>query len=300
MVMKISGFSYIRNGFTYGYPFLKSIQSILPICDEFVIAVGDSTDGTREAIVELGSPKIKIIDTIWDENLRRGGEIFAQQCNAAGDAITGDWGFHIQADEVVHENDLEKIEGAMKRYLDDPRVEGLLFDFLNFYGSYDYIGSTRRWHRREIRIVRNNKHIRSYRDSQGFRLFDLSNNMGPDETGRKLLVKRINACIYHYSYVRPPSLMQKKARYFNSFWHDDDWLKQNMPDENEFDYYEVDEVVPFTGTHPQAMREIILNHDPSFEVSNIRRNFTPREWLLHRIEKLTGYRIGEYKNYKII
>ena len=111
---KISGFSYIRNGFEFDYPFLESIQSILPICDEFIIAVGDSHDGTREAIEKLGSDKIKIIDTIWDENMRANGAIFAQQSNIALDHITGNWAFHIQADEVIHENDLPKIRQAIE------------------------------------------------------------------------------------------------------------------------------------------------------------------------------------------
>lgn len=298
--MRISGFSYIRNGFTYGYPFLQSIQSILPICDEFLIAVGDSTDGTREAILAIGSPKIRIIDTIWDENLRRGGEIFAQQCNMAFEAITGDWGFHIQADEVVHEDDLDKIHELMKKNQDDERIEGYLFDFLNFYGSYQYVGSTRRWHRREIRIVRNNKNIRSYRDSQGFRVFDSPRLSGTDYPGRKLRVKAAGIPIFHYSYVRPPSLMQKKASYFHTFWHDDEWLKNNNSDKNEFDYYEVDDVQLFKGTHPKIMREIIAAQDWHFDIGKIRRNFSLKENILYRIEKITGHRIGEYKNYKLI
>jgi len=112
--MKISGFSYVRNGFEYGYPFIEAIQSVLPVCDEFVIAVGDSTDGTREAIAKLDPQKIKIIDTKWDMQLREGGKVFAQQANIALDNITGDWAFHIQADEVIHENDLQKIIAAIK------------------------------------------------------------------------------------------------------------------------------------------------------------------------------------------
>jgi glycosyltransferase involved in cell wall biosynthesis len=298
--MKVSGFSYIRNGFIYGYPFLESIRSILPICDEFVIAVGNSTDGTREAIIALGDPKIKVIDTVWDENLRQGGRIFSQQCNIALRAITGDWGFHIQADEVAHENDLEKILEAMRKYKDDERVEGLLFDFLNFYGSYHYIGNTRRWHRREIRVIRNDRHIQSYRDSQGFRYFKSPDAPETETAGRKLRVKKSDAFIYHYSYVRSPALMQKKTEYFNSFWHDDNWLKQNMPSKSEFDYYNIDDVSPFNGSHPKVMEEIIANHKDSFDPKRIRRNFSLRERILYKIEKLTGYRIGEYKNYKLI
>jgi len=67
--MKISGFSFVRNGIKLYYPVVESIKSILPIVDEFVIAVGkgDDDDTTREQIAAIGDPKIKIIDTVWEE-----------------------------------------------------------------------------------------------------------------------------------------------------------------------------------------------------------------------------------------
>lgn len=299
--MKVSGFSYIRNGFTYGYPFLQSIQSILPICDEFIMAVGNSTDGTREAIVNLQSPKIKIIDTVWDENLREGGKIFAQQANIALDGISGDWGFHIQADEVIHEKDLDTLHTAMKTYKDNPEVEGFLLQFLNFFGSYQYIGNTRRWHRKEIRIIRNNSklNVRSFRDSQGFRKYPSMEAYTAGHKGIKLHVKELEVPVYHYSYVRPPQLMQQKAKYFHSFWHDDNWVEANVK-AKEFDYYQVDDLKKFAGTHPSLMREIVAAQNWEFDINKIRRSFTPRERFLFLVEKYTGVRIGEYKNYKRI
>jgi glycosyltransferase involved in cell wall biosynthesis len=277
---------------------MQAIQSILPLCDEFVIAVGNSTDGTREAIVNLGSPKIKIVDTVWDESLREGGRIFAQQANLALDQITGDWGFHIQADEVIHEQHLDKIHEALKAQEKNPRVEGFLFDFLNFFGSYNYIGYTRRFHRREIRIIRNGINARSYRDSQGFRKYPAPAAQ-QDHPGIKLHVKALNVPVFHYSYVRPPKAMMKKAQYFNSFWHTDEWLKKNNT-QQEFNYYQIDDVKPFTGTHPALMRDIIARHNQPFDVTKIVHNFTPRERFLYEVEKRTGWRIGEYKNYKLI
>ena len=129
--LKVSAFSYVRNGIRMGYPFLQSIQSVLPVVDEFIMVVGDSTDGTREAILAL-SPKIKIIDSVWDMKLRSGGKIFAQQANLGLDAVTGDWIIHIQADEVIHEQDIEKVKKYMDGFSDRPEVEGFLFPFLNF------------------------------------------------------------------------------------------------------------------------------------------------------------------------
>jgi len=123
---------------------------------------------------------------------------------------------------------------------------------------------------------------------------------GTNDSGRKLQVKATGIPVFHYSYVRPPSLMQKKAAYFNSFWHDDQWVRDNLADKSEFDYYNVDEVRPFKGTHPKLMKEIVAQQDWGFDITKIRRNFTFREKILHTIEKRTGYRLGEYKNYKII
>src|SRR5262245_42965220 len=130
--MKISGFTFIRNGIKLTYPFTESIQSILPVCDEVIVAVGNSDDGTREAIANINSPRIKIIDTMWDESLRTGGKILAQQTDIALNAITGDWGFYLQGDEVVHESELKLIVEAAKYYLNDFRVDGLLFSYYHF------------------------------------------------------------------------------------------------------------------------------------------------------------------------
>ena len=208
--MTISGFSFVRNGFTYDVPFLESIQSILPICDEFVVAVGDSTDSTVEAIEALNNPKIKIIHTIWDETKNQFGKIFAQQANIALQHTTGDWAFHLQADEVIHEQDLDKIVQTLKIYHTQPQVQGFILPFLHFYGAYNYIRTSRRVHKHEVRIFRNDLLVRSYKDSQGFRLYssDEAYEKGLDK-GTKLKVKKIDAPIYHYTEVRPRATAQK-------------------------------------------------------------------------------------------
>jgi len=190
--MKISGFSFVRNGFDYGVPFLESIQSVLPACDEFIMVVGNSTDGTRQAIEQLQSPKIKIIDTVWDMRLQTGGKIFAQQTNIGLDAVTGDWCFHIQADEVIHENDLSKITEAIKTNNDNKNVEGFILPYYHFWGGYNYIRNTRRIHKHEVRIFRSGLGVRSYRDSQGFRKFKSAEGYtNGTDAGEKLTVKKL-------------------------------------------------------------------------------------------------------------
>ena len=142
--MKLAGFTYVRNGFDYGVPFLESIQSVLPICSEFIVAVGDSTDGTREAIVNLNNPKIKIIDTVWDMQLKEGGKVFAQQANIALDHVQADWCLHIQSDEVFHEKELNNIVAQIDANDTDKKVEGFIFPFVHFWGGYDHIRNTRK------------------------------------------------------------------------------------------------------------------------------------------------------------
>eukprot|EP00919_Chromeraceae_sp_WS-2016_P074801 GHVR01177019.1.p1 GENE.GHVR01177019.1~~GHVR01177019.1.p1 ORF type:complete len:182 (+),score=8.25 GHVR01177019.1:291-836(+) len=168
--MFVSGFTFIRNAVKLDYPVSEAIRSILPVVDEMVVAVGNSDDATRDLILSLGD-KIRIIDTTWDDSLREGGKVLAVETNKAFDAVgkQADWCVYIQGDECIHEKYHSEIRAKMEQFKDDNRVEGLLLDYAHFYGSYDYLGDSRTWYRKEIRIIRNDKHIRSYRDAQGFR-----------------------------------------------------------------------------------------------------------------------------------
>ena len=166
--MKISGFTFVRNAVKYDYPVVEAISSILPLCDELIVAVGHSDDGTMDLIKCIPSSKIRIIETVWDDSLREGGRILAVETDKAFQAIAtdADWAIYIQADEVIHEKYHSIIRSEMEKYLAEDTVDGLLFHYKHFYGSYDYVGESWRWYRREIRIVRNNKNIFSYRDAQ--------------------------------------------------------------------------------------------------------------------------------------
>jgi len=289
--MKVTGFTFIRNAIKFDYPIVEAITSILPVCDEFIVAVGHSEDETRHLIEQIGSPKIRIIDTIWDDSLREGGQVLAVETNKAFDAISDDtdWAFYIQGDETVHEKYLPEIRKSMEQWKDHSEIEGLVFNYLHFYGSYDFIGDSRRWYRKEVRIIRNNKKIRSYRDAQGFRLDD-----------RKLKVKCVDACIYHYGWVKPPEKQQLKQDYFNRYW--DNKLPcndQNMIKEA-FDYSQTDSVAWFRGTHPQVLQERIKKMNWTFDVDPTQKKFSLKYRFLHWIEKKTGWRVGEYRNYTII
>ncbi|MCF8233189.1 MAG: hypothetical protein K9G67_04490 [Bacteroidales bacterium] len=287
--MKVSGFSFIRNALRFDYPIVEAIRSVLPLCDEFVIAVGNSEDETLQLIQDIKDPRIRIIETVWNDSLRAGGRVLALETDKAFDAISGDsdWAFYIQGDEVLHEKYHKTLRKSMKTWLDNPKVEGLLFRYLHFYGSYDFIGDSRRWYRHEVRIIRNDKNIRSYRDAQGFR-----------KNGKPLKVKETNASMYHYGWVKPPELQQAKQKSFHKFWHDDEWVNKNIPETANFDYSKIDSLKRFEGSHPELMKEKIKKKNWQFDFDPSKKRFSMKSRLLHFLEKKTGWRIGEYKNYR--
>lgn len=289
--MKVCGFTIIRNALKFDYPVIESITSILPICDEFVVAVGNSDDETLQLIQSINSSKIKIIETIWDDNLREGGKVLANETNKAFDVISKDfdWCFYIQSDEVVHENDHQIIVNAMKNELNNDNIDGLLVNYNHFYGSYDFIGISRNWYRKEIRIIKNNKEIRSYKDAQGFR-----------KNGNKLVVKQIEANIYHYGWVKHPKFQQAKQQSFNKMWHDDNWMKNNIENVDEFDYSRVDLLKKFEGNHPSVMKNRVEKMNWKFTFDPTKIKLPLKLKFTHFIERITGKRIGEYKNYTLL
>lgn len=289
--MKVSGFSFIKNAVIYDYPIQEAIKSILPICDEFIVAVGKSDDATLELIKEIDPKKIRIVETEWDETQKEGGRVLALETDKAFANISkdSDWAFYIQGDEVVHEKYLELIYDSMLKKKDDPKIDGLLFKYLHFYGSYDYVGSSSKWYRNEIRVIKNNKSIFSYRDAQGFRK---ANN-------EKLVVTPIDAYIYHYGWVKEPKAMQRKEENFHKYWHDDEWIKRNVKVADEFDYLErVSELKKFDQTHPAVMKNRIAEKNWEFEY-DISFNKTPlKDKFKSAMKKYLGLNF-EYQNYKI-
>jgi glycosyltransferase involved in cell wall biosynthesis len=291
--MRVCGFTIIRNAVKLDYPVVEAIRSILPICDEVVVAVGQSDDNTLDLIRRIDQQKIRIIETVWDDTKREGGHVLALETDKAFAAIpqNADWCFYIQADEVLPEQYLDEVRDAMLRHLDDRRVEGLLFNYRHFYGSYDYVGTSWKWYRREIRIVRNDKSIFSYRDAQGFR----------KRPNQKLRVKLVNAEIYHYGWVREPKAMRRKQLAFSQLYHDDQWLEANVPKEEDFDYSQIDSLARFTGVHPKVMEDRIRRLNWKFDHDLSKNRLSLREQLKRLASVLLlGYRVGEYKNYKLL
>jgi glycosyltransferase involved in cell wall biosynthesis len=288
--MKVTGFTIIKDAVLYDYPVVEAITSILPVCDEFVVALGNSSDETLALIESIGDPKIRIVHTVWNEGNRTGGHVLAEETNKALAAIGADtdWAFYIQADEVVHEQYLPAIKRAMAQYKDDRSIEGLLFNYTHFYGSYDYVGTSSSWYRNEIRIIRFDTSVYSYKDAQGFRKGD----------NEKLYVKAIEASVYHYGWVKEPAAMQKKQLHFNKYWHDDQWIENHVVKGETFDYSGIDQLALFKGTHPQVMLRRIKAMNWSFDFDLTFNKTSLKERGKAILRKWFGLDFS-YKNYRL-
>jgi hypothetical protein len=255
--MKVTGFTFIRNAIKFDYPVVEAIKSVLPLCDDFVVAVGNSSDNTAGVVASIDK-KVRIINTIWDDSpeMKQGGKVYASETDKAFREVheDSDWAFYIQGDEVIHEKYLNSVHDSMEKWKDDSQVDGLLFNYLHFYGSYDYVAVSPRWYRNEIRVIRNNKSIYSYRDAQGFRK---GNN-------KKLRVKPVDAFIYHYGWVKEPEVMMSKVLSSTEFYKGHDSQQKNAESQS-FDYSDIDALELFSETHPAVMAEHISRKNWSFD-----------------------------------
>ena len=243
----ISGFTFIKNGIKLGYPFIEAIRTLLQCCDEVIVAVGNSEDDTLEKVRSI-SDSIQIIETVWDDTLRQGGKILAQQTNIALAECKGDWCLYLQGDELFHEKDLHIIKEDIYKANSVEAADGLLFPYKHFFGSYKHICTGRQWYRYEIRAFKNHRHVFSWKDAQGFRKMLA-------EKPEKLRVLKTAAYVYHYGYVRPPLTMQQKAHDFSQLYSSRARIDPSM----EFDY---EANMPYdlgiyTGEHPALIHDKI-------------------------------------------
>src|SRR5437868_11495578 len=242
--MKVSGFTFLRNGHKLGYPFVESIRSILPIVDEFVVALGPCEDETEAAIRGIGDAKIKVIRTEWNERIRNDlklqGFVYGQQKSIALFNCTGDWAFYLEADEVVHENDLPAIRSAMERCLDDQRVEALAFDYLHFYGNANTYAWSPRWYRTEARILRNT--IPAW-GPEGLFFVVLNTH----KKGRYPRAAHTGATIYHYGWLKTQDQLNLRKQAVAKFWTDQTPVPAAPAN------IDPKTLHPFTGSHPLAV-----------------------------------------------
>ncbi|PUE33066.1 glycosyltransferase [Limnohabitans sp. Jir61] len=284
----ISGFTFIRNGVELGFPFEASIRSLLPLVDEFVVVVGKSNDDTLARIHAIGSPKIRVIETIWNERMADRGFVYAQQKMIAQYACTGDWAFYLEGDEVVHEAELANIRASVDKHHNNPAVEAFVFDYFHFYGTPEFVANSPAWYRRECRLIRNT--IRSYAPDGQYWLITADH-----KKGRNPQAALANAHIYHYGWVRSNEAMQKKLDQVSKFWsHGAPTIRYSQ--------FDAQVLQPFTGTHPELIKpwlessaEKSFTIDPDYKLTKREKR---HRWLM-KLEKAFGLDFSR-KHFKLV
>jgi hypothetical protein len=284
----ISGFTFIRNGVELGFPFEESIRSLLPLVDEFVIAVGAGSDDTLARVLRINDTKIRIIETVWNERMAERGFVYAQQKMIAQYACTGDWAFYLEGDEVLHEQELSRIRASVDRHHANPAVEALVFDYLHFYGSPEWLAVSPAWYRRECRLIRNT--IRSYAPDGQFWVV-----MDKHRRGRAPQAALADAHIYHYGHVRKLDYMQQKMNQVSRYW-------SGAPPKVDYSKIDPQSLRRFEGTHPALMapwlaQEAQTSFTPSPDHALTRREKKHR--LAMKLERLFGWDLS-HKHYKLV
>ena len=95
-------------------------------------------------------------------------------------------------------------------------------------------------------------------------------------------------------------MQQAKQKSFNKFWHSDKWIEKNVTKVNEYDYSQIDSLQKFNESHPTVMQKRVREQNWKFEYNPIKVKLTLRYKISNWIEKISGWRPGEYKNFKII
>ena len=285
----ISGFTFIRNGSSLGFPFVESIRSLLPLVDEFVVAAGQGNDDTLQRIRAINSPKIRIIETVWNERMGDRGFVYAQQKMIAQYACTGDWAFYLEGDEVVHEDDLPRIRASVNQHHANPEVEALVFDYVHFYGTPDYVSISPGWYRRECRLIRNT--IRSYAPDGQYWLV-----MHEHKKPRFAHCALANARIFHYGWVRKQDQMQAKLNQVAKYW------EGSTPMQIAYANFDASMVKKFSDTHPAVMAEWNKNgaeqsisFNPHYQLTRKEKKYRVSKW----IEDHTGLDFSK-KHFKLV
>jgi hypothetical protein len=290
--VKISGFSFIRNGLALGYPFVPAIRSLLPLCDEIIVNVPRSTDDTLGAVRAIGDPKIRILSSDWDDAEKIGDPVMRRHTDLALEQCTGDWCVYIQGDEVLHEDGIPAMHSSMGRELTNPAVQGLLVDYTHFYGSYWTEVYSLGWYYKEVRVVRRDSRIRAWGGAQGFRTTD----------GQKLRVKNSGGRYFHYGFALEPAQAAKKIGNLAELYGDQEKLDEVKARPARF-YHDDQKVKPFKGTHPAVMRDTVAAANWTYASRNplvrFRRDYFWEDLAL-LLRRCAGITLGVHKNYRLI
>ncbi len=294
---KISGFSLVRNGIKFDYPFLESWRSLLPLVDELVLNIGISDDDSlavaKKFASEEGGGKVRIFESEWplnDPEKKKSGLILSEQTNLALEQCSHDWCFYIQADEVIHEDDYSLIREAVEKAAKQ-KLDAVVFSYAHFYGSFNVIQQTRSAYRREMRIIRKSSGAKSVGDAQSFLR----------SGGEKLDAILTKARIFHYGWVRTPDAMKEKTEFMDQLYHGNN-AKMLAQKADAHLYKRFWGLKQYQGTHPACMKARIQSKGWNWDLKKSPFVFSAsdlKKAVLDLYEEISGHRPFEFKNYHI-
>jgi hypothetical protein len=288
--MRVSGFTFLRNASLLGYPYIESLQSLLAVCDEVIVAVGEGDDDTLQQVLALNDVKLRVISTTWNEKMQDRGYTYAQQKMLAQFNCTGDWAFYLEGDEVLHELDYAKIRQTLELHHENPQVEAIVFDYYHFYGSPHTYAYSPRWYRRAPRIIRNS--IRTWAPDGLFWLV-----MQENRRGRYPRAVTADCYIYHYGHLRSVAKMNEKQKRVERYWG-------KTPQEF-LGYGSIDPqtILNFRDAHPRVMRRWLSEEAEQQFIPNPTYHLSRRDkrhrWLIKLEKLLCGMDLTK-KHYKLI
>jgi hypothetical protein len=286
VTVQISGFTIVRNATLLDFPLEASLRSVLPVVDELVVNVGVSDDDTLDRVRAIGDPKVRVLQGAWDQ--MRGTAMLADETQRAMAACRSSWGIYIQADEVFANGGAERVRTVIEQCDADSRIEGVLVDYRHFYGGFDTVATNRKWYRREVRAVRLGRDVdvRSYRDAQGFRV---------GSAGRHIRAVASGAMMHHYGWARPAWALAAKRVADSAM---DPVGKQGQEARPLLPW--IPGIAAFVDSHPSVAVDWVSARRTGDQLI-APRMYQPhhlRLYLLGVLERLTGWRPFEFRNYR--
>jgi len=302
----VCGFSFGRNLTRLAYPVEAAVRSVLPVCDRFVFAVGKSDDDTRQRVERIDTAEmnrgrggaIDIVETEWPD-VQVDGTVLSIEANkamAAAERIAAEaaqgrpaWGFYIQADEVIHEDDLPIVEAAISHWAEHEPTKALLFWYHHFVLDYE---TTDPWmYHKASRVVRLDGGSRIFGDACGPGFKDPPPDVLKFNDGyfdKRLLGKHVRwakdpakkirggkpARVFHYGWVKTRDQLDAKFEMVDKLWWGtlppEEKAKRKHSKFGRFiDRYPI--LKKFHGRHPKYMTDRIAAHPPYAKV--------PSRWL---------------------
>lgn len=288
--MRIAGLTIVSNAVRLGFPIVPAIQSLLEVCDDVVVNVGPADDGTLDLLATIRDRRLRTIRGRWD--LGEGNRVLSIETNRALAEVRGDWAIYLQADEVLHEADAPRLRESLAEARADAAIEGLLFDYLHFYGNFRRIATNRTWIRREVRAVRPGTSVQSYRGAQGFRAHP---------GGRRVRARRGGCRVFHYGWTRPIAALNVKREVDHALRHSRDGHPLPPP----FPGCLPGEIglVPYAGSHPAVAQPWIAQLAATLPSDVLPIRWSARQVqlaVLYGLERLTGWRPFEFRNYTVV